>query len=246
MIKNSKSTLSFDQYLTAIGKNPEEFEKELSEKAIINIKTDLIINDHNRELTCFSPAQSTAYYWGFGEGSGMWSITEFDVDTVPLLSVSGTYFNTENTMNTALQTEVLVAIIDTLDVNVGTMDTIFHSYETIETDGVLGEKVYSVALSDTFFNQPDQAVFVIFRPQTEAVWGIDGPDTTYLFSPFFMSDDGASWSGLSGQTGPLGNFFTLGGADFGMADWADFKIDLCADVPRQTLPTMCIKMDPWL
>ena len=103
------------------------------------IKTDLIINDHNRELTCFSPAQSTAYYWGFGEGSGMWSITEFDVDTVHLLSVSGTYFNTENTMNTALQTEVLVAIIDTLDVNVGTMDTIFHSYETIETDGVLGD-----------------------------------------------------------------------------------------------------------
>ena len=35
------------------------------------IKTDLIINDHNRELTCFSPSQSTAYYWGFGEGSGI-------------------------------------------------------------------------------------------------------------------------------------------------------------------------------
>ena len=195
------------------------------------IKTDLIINDHNRELTCFSPSQSTAYYWGFGEGSGIWSITEFDVDTVPLLSVSGTYFNTENTMNSALQTEVLVAIIDTLDTNVGTMDTIFHSYETIETDDMLGVKVYSVALSDTFFNEPDQAVFVMFRPQTEAVWGIEGADTTYLFSPFFMSDDGASWSGLSGQTDSLGNFFTIGGAGFGMADWADFNIDLCADVP---------------
>jgi hypothetical protein len=31
------------------------------------IKTDLTISDNNRELTCFNPAQYTAYYWGFGE-----------------------------------------------------------------------------------------------------------------------------------------------------------------------------------
>jgi len=196
------------------------------------IKTDLIISDNNRELTCFNPALSSlAYYWGFGEGFGIWSITEFDADTVPLLSVSATFYNTASTMSSTLQAEVLVAIIDTLDVNIGTMDTIFHSYETIETDDVLGVKVHTVTLSDTFFNQPDQAVFVVIRPQTEAVWGIDGTDTTFYVAPFFMSDDGASWSGLSGQADSLGNFFTQGGASFGMDDWVDFSIDLCADVP---------------
>ena len=195
------------------------------------IRTELMFVDNNRELTCFSPSQNTAYYWGFGEGNGVWSITEFDVDTVPLLSVSATFFNTVNTMNSDLQAEVLVAIIDSTDANISTMDTIFHSYETIETDDVLGVKVHSIALSDTFFNQPDQAVFVVFRPQTEAVWGVDGADTTYLFSPFFMSDDGASWSGLSGQVDSSGNFYTIGGDGFGMDDWVDFNIDLCADVP---------------
>ena len=195
------------------------------------IRTELMFVDNNRELTCFSPSQNTAYYWGFGEGNGVWSITEFDVDTVPLLSVSATFFNTVNTMSSELQAEVLVAIIDSTDANISTMDTIFHSYEIIETDDVLGAKVHSIALSDTFFNQPDQAVFVVFRPQTEAVWGVDGADTTYLFSPFFMSDDGASWSGLSGQVDSLGNFYTIGGDGFGMDDWVDFNIDLCADVP---------------
>ena len=195
------------------------------------LKTDLNVNYNNRELTCFNPAQSTAYYWGFSEGFGVWSITEFDVDTVPLLSVSTTFYNTNSTMSSELQAEVLVAIIDTLDVNIGTMDTIFHSYETIETDAVLGVKVHTVTLSDTFFNQPDQAVFVVIRPQTEAVWGIDGTDTTFHFAPFVMSDDGASWSGLSGQADSSGGFNRVGGAGFGMADWADFSIDLCADVP---------------
>ena len=195
------------------------------------IKTDLTFVDNNRELTCFSPSQNTVYYWGFGDGSGIWSITEFDADTVPLLSVSATFYNTASTMSSDLQTEVLVAIIDSTDANIGTMDTLFHSYETIETDDVLGVKVYSVALSDTFFNQPDQAVFVMFRPKTEAVWGIDGTDTTFYYSPFFMSDDGASWSGLSGMVDSSGSFSATGGGAFGMDDWADFNIDLCADVP---------------
>ena len=195
------------------------------------IKTDPMLVDNNRELTCFNPAQTNWYYWGFGEGNGVWTITEFDADTVPLLSVSATYYNTANTMNSELHAELLVAIIDSTDANMSTMDTIFHSYETIETDDVLGAKVHAVALSDTFFNQPDQAVFVVFRPQTEAIWEVDGADTTYLYSPFFMSDDGASWSGLSGMVDSSGNFFTTGGAGFGMADWADFSIDLCADVP---------------
>ena len=195
------------------------------------IKTDPMLVDNNRELTCFNPAQTNWYYWGFGEGSGVWTITEFDADTVPLLSVSATYFNTESTMSSELHAEVLVVIIDSTDANISTMDTIFHSYETIETDDVLGVKVHTVTLSDTFFNQPDQAVFVVVRPQTEAVWSVDGTDTTFYFSPFFMSDDGASWSGLSGMVDSSGNFFTTGGAGFGMADWADFSIDLCADVP---------------
>ena len=195
------------------------------------VKTDVTINNNNRELTCFNPVLSTAYYWGFGEGFGVWTITEFDADTVPLLSASATYFNTANTMNSELQTEVLVAIIDSTDNNVGAMDTLFHSYETIETDDILGVKVHSVALSDTFFNQPDQAVFVMFRALTEAVWEIAGSDTTFFYSPFFMSDDGASWSGQSGMADTSGNFFVQGGGGFGMEDWADFSIDLCADVP---------------
>ena len=112
------------------------------------IKTDLTISENNRELTCFNPALSNlAYYWGLAEGFGVWSVTEFDVDTVPLLSVSATYFNTASTMNSQLQAEFLVAIIDTLDENVADMDTIFYSYETIETDDVLGAKVHTIALS---------------------------------------------------------------------------------------------------
>ena len=196
------------------------------------IKTDLTISEHNRELTCINPALSNlTYYWGLPEGSGVWSVTEFDVDTVPLLSVSATYYNTASTMNSQLQAEFLVAIIDTSDENVADMDTIFYSYETIETDNVLGPTEHTVALSDTFFNQPDQAVFVVVTSHTESIWGIDGPDTTYYNAPFFMSDDGASWSGLSGQTDSTGGFFVAGGSTFGMDDWVDFSIDLCVDIP---------------
>ena len=165
------------------------------------------------------------------EGSGIWSATEFDVDTVPLLSVTVDYRNTPFTINSNLEAEVLIAAADTLDSLVSLMETIFHSYETIPTGAVEGNEAFTVTLSDTFYNAPGKAVFVMIRGRTPAVWEISDTDTTYLTAPFFRSDDGTSWSGMSGQVDSQGGIYVIGGDGFGLPDWVDFSIELCADVP---------------
>jgi len=198
----------------------------------VAMDTDGIIDfSTNRELTCFNPNQMLYYWWGMVPGSGIWSITEFEADTVPLLSVTVDYRNTPFTINTNLEAEVMVAVIDTLDSLVATMDTIYHGYQNIPTGAAEGNEAFTVALNDTFYNAPDKAVFVMIRGRTSAVWNIDGTDTTYYNAPFFRSDDGASWSGMSGQVDSLGGMYVIGGDAFGLPDWVDFSIELCADVP---------------
>ena len=196
------------------------------------MNTDGIVDfSSSRDLTCFNPNNMLYYWWGMGEGSGIWSATEFDADTVPLLSVTVDYRNTPFTINSNLEIEVMIAAADTLDSLVQMMDTIFHSYETILTGAVEGNEAFTVTLSDTFYNAPGKAVFVMIRGRTPAVWEINGADTTYLIAPFFRSDDGASWSGMSGQVDSLGGIYVIGGEGFGLPDWVDFSIELCADVP---------------
>ena len=129
--------------------------------------TDGIVDFPNsRDLTCFNPNNMLYYWWGMEEGSGIWSATEFDVDTVPLLSVTVDYRNTPFTINSNLEAEVLIAAADTLDSLVSLMDTIFHSYETIPTGAVEGNEAFTVTLSDTFYNAPGKAVFVMIRGRT--------------------------------------------------------------------------------